>query len=146
MAQTQVTKDIAPAFIGSIWAQFPHEIQSMSCETPAGIAAGVAVSRGTDKDNQVVVGGADYLGIAVREVSIEGDTNNNLVYQQTDTVPVMRTGYVWASPVGAVTVGAPVDFDAVTGALTTGGGGTVITGATWEKAAAGGGLSVIRLA
>lgn len=149
-AQTSYTIYQGKAYAGLIYAQAPHDIVSRSVETVAGIAFGVAVTRGTDPDKQIVPAGAtDFLGITIRSLENEGAINTgNINWAQYQTAGVLREGYIWAvCPTGCVP-GDLVNYVDGTGVLDSGAAGvgeTQLDGATWETTAAAGELAVIRL-
>lgn len=137
------------AYAGSIYAIHPHEIVSRSVETVAGADFGLAVSRGTDKDNQVVIGSTDFVGITVRSLEREGAANTGQVkYSEKETAGVIRDGYIWAvCPTGCVP-GDAVNYVNATGILDSGAavvGETLLNDAYWDTTAAAGQLGVIRI-
>jgi hypothetical protein len=129
---------------GLIYAQAPHDIVSMLVETVAGIPFGVAVSRGTDPANQVVVGGADFLGVTIRSLDKEGAINTGAIqWNETEAAGVMRSGYIHALCTAGCVPGDDVFYATATGLLSTA-GDTQVSG-TWETTTAAGELGVIRL-
>jgi len=147
-AQTSYTINQAIAYAGLVYAQAPHDIVSRDVETAAGIAFGVAVSRGTDKNRQAVIGGTDYLGVTVRSLEREGDSASAIEYAQKETAAILREGYIYAvCPTGCV-AGAAVLYNNTTGVLdagSAGGGETQLNGSSWESSVAAGELGIIRL-
>lgn len=148
-AQTSYSINQPVAYAGLIYAQAPSDIISRSVETAAGIGFGVAVSRGTDKDNQAVIGGTDFLGITVRSLDREADDAAGAIeYAEKETAGILRNGYIWAvCPTGCVP-GDSVNYVNATGVLDSGtavAGETQLDGAQWDTTAAAGGLAVIRL-
>lgn len=148
-AQTSYTLNLGIALAGMIADLANSDIISRSVETTAGIDFAVAVSRGTNADRQIVLGGDDtFLGVTIRSVDIEGTSNGAIIYAKNDTAGVMRKGYVWAPcPTGCVP-GDVVNYDDATGILDSGAAGageTDIAGATWETTASAGELAVLRL-
>lgn len=134
---------------GLIFAQEPHDIISRDAGTV--IPFGVAVARGADADRQCRAGGAAaaYIGVSIRSLEREGAANTGAVeYAVTETVGILRDGYIWAvCPTGCVP-GDGVKYTQATGVLDSGaaGAGEVgLDGATWETTTAAGGLGVIRL-
>ena len=138
------------AYAGLVFSPAPKDVVSRSVETAAGAAFGIAVSRGTDKDKEVVIGGATgFLGITVRSLSTEGAINTGAIqYDETETAAVLRSGYIWAvCPTGCVP-GNSVNYVDATGVLDSGtaaAGETQLDGATWDTTAAAGELAVIRI-
>ncbi len=148
-AQTSYSIDQGKAYAGLIYALAPHNIVSRSVETIAGIGFGVAVSRGTDADSQIVVGGAAFLGIAIRSLEHEGVANSgDIKWDQNETAGVLRNGYIWAVCPSGCVPGNAVNYVRATGVLDSGAavaGETSLDGATWETTAAAGELAVIRI-
>jgi len=148
-AQVAYAISQAVAYAGLIFAQSPHDIVSRDVEGAAGIGFGVAVSRGTDKDRQAIIGGSDYLGVTVRALDREGAANSgDIEYAETEAAAIMRDGYLWAICPTGCTPGAAVLFNDTTGILdagTAGGGETQLNGSSWESTTAAGALGIIRL-
>lgn len=147
-AQTSYEQNQQIAFAGMVFAQAPRDVVSRSVETGP-VAFGVAVSRGTNKDSQAVAGGATgFLGIALRVLDMEGAANTGAVsYATSETVAILREGYVWAvCPTGCV-AGDPVKYTDATGVLDSGAAaaGETAIDAYWDSSVAAGGLAVIRL-
>jgi hypothetical protein len=70
---------------------------NMLVEPAAGIGPGLVVSRGTDVEKQVDLGGADVFGITIRWADLYGpgyDPNTGL-WKQYAPIPCIHTGYVW---------------------------------------------------
>lgn len=148
-AQTSYSIRQGKAYAGLIYAQAPHDIVSRAVETAAGIGFGVAVTRGTDPDKQIVLAAsADFLGIAIRSLEKEGGTAGDIQWNVKETAGIMRSGYIWAvCPTGCVP-GNAVNYADGTGILDSGAAGaseTQLDGATWETTASAGELAVIRI-
>lgn len=147
-AQTSYSLSQAVAVAGLIYALHPHDIDSRSAESGP-IAIGIAVSRGTDKDKQVVKGGTAFFGISARALDQEGAANTGAIaYETGETVPCLRDGYIWAVCADGCVPGNAVNYVNATGAFGAGAavaGETNLLGATWETTASAGGLAVIRL-
>lgn len=148
-AQTSYDINQPVAIEGMLFAQHPHDIDSRAVEGASGIDFGVAVSRGTDKEKQVVAGGTDFLGITVRSLEREGAANTGLVkYNENEAAAILRDGYIYAACPAGCTAGDAVKYVNATGVLDSGAAGageTQLDGATWETTAAAGELAVIRL-
>jgi hypothetical protein len=148
-AQTSYEIKQPKAYAGLIYAQAPHDIVSRLVETVAGIGFGVAVSRGTDKERQVVVGGTDFLGITIRSLDKEGAANTGAIqWNETESAGILRDGYIWATCPAGCNPGDAVKYTNATGVLDAGAaaaGETQLDGATWETVAAAGELAVIRI-
>ena len=148
-AQTSYDIRQGKAYAGLIYAQAPHDIVSRAVETAGGIAFGVAVTRGTDADKQIVpAASADFLGITIRSLEKEGGTAGAIQWNAKETAGVMRSGYIWAvCPTGCVP-GDAVNYADGTGVLDSGAAGTGSTnlvGSAWETTAVAGELAVVRL-
>ena len=148
-AQTSYDIRQDKAYAGLIYAQAPHDIVSRAVETAGGIAFGVAVTRGTDADKQIVpAASADFLGITIRSLEKEGGTAGAIQWNAKETAGVMRSGYIWAvCPTGCVP-GDAVNYADGTGVLDSGAAGigsTNLVGSTWETTAVAGELAVLRL-
>lgn len=148
-AQTSYSINQNAAYAGLIYAQAPHDIISRSVETVAGIGFGVAVSRGTDKDKQAVLGGTDFIGITVRSLDREGAANTGAIsYAETESAAIIRSGYIWAVCPTGCTPGDAVlytDADGVLDAGTAGADQTQLDDAQWDTTASAGELAVIRI-
>lgn len=144
-AQTSYEINLEVALAGNIYALSPRNIVSFAAETTTAIEFGTVVSRGTDADNQAVAGGAVPLGIVVRELAQEGAANTGAInVTNTETLAIMREGYIWAiCPAGCVP-NDQVTYDAATGVVDAG-GVTDLTGARWYTTAAAGELAVISI-
>lgn len=149
-AQLTYAINQAVAYAGLIFAQHPKDVISMSVEDAAGIDFGVAVSRGTDPERQVLPGGDDtFLGITVRDLGFEGAANTGaLKYDQNVTAAVMRNGYIWVVCPTGCNPGDAAKYNDTTGVIDSGAAGageTDIVGATFETVAAAGELAVLRI-
>ena len=147
-AQTSYSINQGVALAGQLYALAPHDIVSRKVETVAGIEFGVAVSRGTDKNTQCVLGAADFIGITVRDVAREGSASGDIKYSETETAGVLRNGYLWVTCPSGATAGAAVKCNSSTGVIdagTAGAGETQLDGAVWDTTAAAGEVGVIRL-
>ena len=148
-AQTTYSIRQGKAYAGLIYAQAPHDIVSRAVETAAGIGFGVAVTRGTDPDKQVVLAtSANFLGITIRSLEKEGGDAGAIRWNVKETAGIMRVGYIWAvCPTGCVP-GNAVKYTDGTGVLDSGAAGaseTQLNGATWETTASAGELAVVRI-
>jgi len=148
-AQTSYSIKQPKAYAGLIYAQAPHDIVSRMVETVAGIGFGVAVSRGTDKERQIVAGGTDFLGITIRSLDKEGAANTgDIQWNETEAAGILRDGYIWAVCPAGCNPGDAVKYTDATGVLDAGAaaaGETQLDGAQWETVAAAGELAVIRI-
>lgn len=148
-AQTSYSLKQSVALAGMIYALAPKDVVSRSVETAAGVGFGVAVSRGTDKENQVVIGGSDFLGFTVRDLSKEGVANSgDIKWNQNETAAIMRNGYIWINCPTGCNPGDAVKYNTTTGVIdagTAGAGEIQLDGAQWESTASAGALAVVRI-
>lgn len=148
-AQTSYTINQTKAYAGLISTQAPHDIVSRNIEGVAGIGFGVAVSRGTDKENQASIGGTDFLGITVRSLDKEGAANTGAIqWNEKEAAPILRSGYLWAVCPSGCNPGDDVIYTTLTGVLDSGtvsSGETQLEGGQWDTVASAGELAVIRL-
>jgi hypothetical protein len=112
-----------------------------NCETVAGIGFGLAVSQGA-ADRGVTLGGAAFVGISVRDVTLTSVNADK--YPRYASMSVMAKGDIWAVALNGAAIGAQVLFDAATGDLGKT-AGTAIAGSRWMTAASAGGLAIARL-
>ncbi len=148
MTQTNYSMYQGRAYAGTIHGSFPKEVLSFSVETAAGADFGIAVSRGTDKERQVVIGGASFIGITLRTLDREGDDVGAIRLDLTDTASVMRTGYanvVCPSGCDPGDVANYIDATGVIDSGTPGAGETAIAGGSWETVTAAGEIGVLRI-
>lgn len=148
-AQTSYARNIVAAYAGQLFALAPHDISSRNVETVTGVGFGVATSRGTDKDRQIIAGGDDFIGITVRDLSKEGAANSGAIqYNENETAAVMREGYIWAViPVGG-NPGDAIKYTTATGVLdvgTAGAGEIQLDDAELDSVTVAGALGLIRL-
>ena len=100
---------------------------SLLVETAAGIGPGLVVSRGT-ADNQVTLGGdATGIGITVRSIAKETESDGSVLFAQKEAVGVNRNGTMWVTLAGTGSPGAAIYYIDATGAL---GIGTAAAGQT----------------
>ncbi len=149
-AQTSYSINQRIALAGMLAAVHNHDIISRSIETAAGADFGIAVSRGTDKDKQAVIGGATgFLGITVRSLERENANDDTVKYSETETAGILREGYIYAICPAGCNPGNLVKYTDATGVLDAGVaavGETQLNGAIWDTTAAAGELAIIRLA
>ncbi len=137
--QTSYEKNIDSRLAGLIYDMGNTNIDSFAAEGEIGY--GVFVSRGSDPQTQVVLGGAASIGVSVRsphENEYPQGAYDSGSYLDTQTVGVLREGFIWAEfDVAGGAVDAAVTINAL-GQVVAAGGATVLTGvsARIEKPAA----------
>jgi len=135
---------------GLVFDVGPHNIDSRAAEGVNGVEFGVAVSRGTNKDKQVIPGGDDFFGISIRSLDREGAVNTGAIkYLEFETVGVLRSGSVRAICAAGCVPGDPVFYDVSDGRLnsvqfaeTT---NVQLDGAIWDSTTIPQGLGIILL-
>lgn len=148
-AQTSYSINQPKAYAGLVFAQAPHDIVSRDVETAGGIDFGVAVSRGTDSERQVVAGGDAFTGITIRSLDKEGAVNTGAIkWNEKETAGVIRSGYIWVVCPSGCNPGDTVKYNNATGVIDSGvagAGETTLNGAQWDTLATAGELAVIYL-
>jgi hypothetical protein len=148
-AQTSYLIKQPKAYAGLVYAQAPHDIVSRDVETVAGIGFGVAVSRGTNLERQIVAGGTTFTGITIRSLDKEGATNTGAIkWNEKEAAGILRDGYIWAVCPTGCNPGDAVKYTNATGVIDSGAAGvgeTALDGAQWDTVTAAGELAVIRL-
>ena len=127
--QTSYDKNIDSRLAGLIYDMGNTNIDSFAAEGEVGY--GIFVSRGSDPQRQVAVGGAGAIGISVKSVNEneypQGPYDSGS-YADTQTVGVMREGFIWAEfDAAGGTVDAAVTINGL-GQVVAAGGATVLTG------------------
>lgn len=149
VAQTSYEINQPVAYAGLVFANAPSDIVSRLVETAAGIEFGVATSRGTDLERQIVVGGTNFSGITVRALDREGAANTAAIrYNETESAALMRFGYIWIVIPAGGNPGDAVFYDDTTGIIdvgTAGAGETQLDGAQLDTITVAGELGVVRL-
>ena len=149
---------LAAGVPGLIVNEMRADISSnFAVETAAGIGLGKVVSRGTDEENQAVIGGAtpaDVLGITCMCADVVGpgvaDGDNEALYDQYQLIPVIHSGYVWAYlAAGTADAGSQdIWYHTGTGVLRIGTAATHarLYGATlWSSVGVGGSMALLKL-
>ena len=125
--QTNYKQYMGKAYAGMIAdVQFQNNIVSRVLES-ATIYPGLIVSRGTDKERQVVVGGAAAIGAVVRSLDAENNAANELQYAAKDTLGIMVAGVIWVELANTGSPGDAICYATATGIVSAGapGGGQV---------------------
>lgn len=132
----------------------PATIDSKSNEAAGVIDFGVAVARGaSDNTCKAITLDADkILGISVRHPIMPYAADGSVGYSRYDSVPIMKTGFIYAIPYQNVVRGDGVlSVTAQSGKLsgtTAGAPGTgrvAVPGATWETTTTAGQIGLIRI-
>lgn len=97
---------------------------SRAVETAAGIGFGLVCSRGTDKDKQIVLGGATPLGIVCRSQYYDNGAESVAQYEEAK---IIRCGFVYLNIATTANAGSALCYRTATGVVDSGapGGGEV---------------------
>lgn len=140
--QSTYSDDMPIGYVGAIADnQEECNLISRNVETEAGIGFGLYVSQGTADDGVIVGDGANFLGVTVRDQSV--DPANPDLFAEDSSARIMTKGVVWIEVDGDVSAGDPVSLGA-SGALGTG-GSVEVAGARWDTSATDGNLAILRL-
>lgn len=144
MSTVQTTYgDMPVGFAGGIANEEPRVLISRTVETEAGVGFGLAVMQGTDDKGCVIGDGSGFLGVTVRDQSVDPANPNS--FAEFDSARIMTAGVIWVANSGGVTVGDAVSLLA-SGALgAAGSGDATIANARWDTSAADGELAQLRL-
>ena len=130
-AQTSYTRIQDERIHGSLSGFNDNEIESGNAEVA--IAVGIAVTRGTNERQVIIAADADFLGLAIRDLSKEGAANTAVIdYSIEDNVSVLRSGRISLTCVSGCTAGDVVNYNDTTGIVDAGApvaGETAIGGA-----------------
>ena len=122
VVQDRYRAGIVPAVLGMVADMAGSEVDTRQCETAAGIGFGVAVSQGT-ADNGAIVGGSAFIGISVRDVTLDGapiDVNSATratvdMYPQYANMGVLNRGHIWVEAQSNVVAGQALFYDTTSG-------------------------------
>jgi hypothetical protein len=139
--QSTYLDNIPVGYLGAIANEEPRTLISRNVEDVAGIAFGLAVMQGTEDKDCVVSDGSGFLGVTVRDQSVDPAAPNS--FEELSEARIMTQGVIWIANSGGVNAGDPVEALAA-GALGTSTGGNVAN-ARWDTTAADGELAQLRL-
>lgn len=140
-------------YAGQIVDTNPSTIESKINDQALAIDFGVAVARSAADDTckAPTADGDKIIGITVRHAIRPADSSGNVTYAQKDAVPILRSGYVYATAYENATRGdGVISVTAQNGKLgsTTGGaagaGRVAVPGALWETTTTAGQIGIIR--
>ncbi len=140
--QSTYADTISAGYAGAIVNEEPRVLISRTVEDAAGIAFGLAVMQGTEDKGCVVGDGSAFLGVTVRDQSVEDGSAD--AFAQYEDARIMTKGVIWVANSGGVSAGDPVVILA-DGALGTG-SSPLVVGARWDTTASDGELAQLRLA
>jgi hypothetical protein len=139
--QSTYLDDIPVGYAGAIANEEPCTLISRNVEDSGGLAFGLAVMQGTEDKGCVVGDGSDFLGVTVRDQSVDPADPDAFEYQSE--ARIMTEGVIWVANSGGVAAGDPV-VALADGALGTG-SSPIVANARWDTTAADGVLAQLRL-
>ncbi len=140
--QTTYADGISAGYKGALVNQEPQTLISRTVEDSGGIDFGLAVMQGTEDKECVVADGSAFLGVTVRDQSVEASSPDTFEYQAE--ARIMTKGVIWVANSGGVSAGNPV-VTLADGALGTG-STPLVERARWDTSADDGELAQLRLA
>jgi len=141
-------------YAGQIVDTNPATIESKTNEAATAIDFGAAVARGAADDTckAPAADGDKIIGISARHAIRPADSSGNVTYAQKDSVPILRSGYVYATAYENATRGdGVISVTAQSGKLgsTTGGaagaGRVAVPNAIWETTTTAGQIGIVRI-
>ena len=139
--QSTYADNIAAGYKGAIVNEEPRTLISRTVEDSGGIDFGLAVMQGSNDKGCVVCDATDFLGVTVRDQSVEASDPDTFEYQSE--ARIMTMGVIWIANSGGVAAGDPV-VALADGALGTG-SSPIVMNARWETTAVDGALAQLRL-
>lgn len=142
-------------YAGEIVDTNPVISQSLINDQTIAVDFGVAVARSAaDGTCKAPTADADkIIGISIRHAIRPADSSNNVTYAQSDAVPILKDGFIYATAYENTTRGdGVISVTAQNGKLgsTTGGaagaGRVAVPGATWETSTTAGQIGIVRIA
>ncbi len=143
-----------PGYPGMIADLNIPTIESKTNDLTVGIDFGRAVARSA-ADNTCKAPAADadkIIGISVRYAIRPANSSGVVLYNQYDTVPILKEGYIWVLAAEPVTRGDAVlsltAGNGTLGGVTGGAAGTgrvAVPNAVWETTTASGALGMVRI-
>lgn len=123
IVQTSYRPLMAPGLEGMISDMTGYETGTRITATTAGIAFGRAVSAHATLPGRCVLGGPNFIGVSVRDITLVGspidplsETPNPLdAYGIYSNLAFLSRGHIWLKPQDIVNAGEPVYYDEVSG-------------------------------
>jgi len=140
--QSTYADTITAGYAGGLVNQEPKVLISRTVEDSGGIDFGLAVMQGTNDKGCVVSDASDFLGVTVRDQSVEASDPDT--FEFLAEARIITKGVIWVANSGGVAAGDPVTYLA-DGALGTG-SSPLVEGARWDTTATTGELAQLRLA
>ena len=139
--QSDYADNVAVGYLGAIANQEPRNLISRNVEDSGGIDFALAVMQGSEDKGCVVGDGTDFLGVTVRDQSVEANDPDTFEFQSS--ARIMTEGVIWVENSGGVNAGDPV-VALADGRLGTG-SSPVVENARWDTTALDGVLAQLRL-
>jgi hypothetical protein len=139
--QSTYADNIPVGYAGGLANEEPKTLISRSVEDSGGIDFGLAVMQGSDDKGCVVGDASDFLGVTVRDQSVDPSDPDTFEYQSE--ARIMTEGVIWVANSGGVSAGDPV-VALADGALGTG-TSPIVANARWDTSADDGELAQLRL-
>ncbi len=98
--QTTYADNIAAGYLGAIVNEESRNLISRNVEDSGGIAFGLAVMQGVEDKGCVVGDGSDFLGVTVRDQSVEATDPDTFEFQSN--ARIMTEGVIWVANFGGV--------------------------------------------
>jgi hypothetical protein len=141
IVQTTYRPQLAPGAEGLIVDETSSSVNTLQVETAAGIGFGRAVSQGTG-DTGCILGGSAFLGITVRDVTLDRLPIDPLAavgtllavdtYAQRQNAAVMSRGHIWVKAGGGgdtgVKAGDALFYDTTSGTFSNSASGSAASG------------------
>lgn len=140
--QSTYADNIPVGYKGGLVNEEPKTLISRNVEDSGGLDFGLAVMQGTEDKGCVVSDGSDFLGVTVRDQSVDPSDPNTFEYNTE--ARIITEGVVWVAVSGAVNAGDIV-VALADGALGTDSSSDVVSNARWDTSAADGELAQLRL-
>jgi hypothetical protein len=139
--QSTYADNIAAGYVGGLVNEEPKTLISRSVEDSGGLDFGLAVMQGSEDKGCVVCDGSDFLGVTVRDQSVDPASPDTFEYQSE--ARIMTEGVIWVANSGGVSAGDPV-VALADGALGTS-SSPIVANARWDTTADDGELAQLRL-
>lgn len=139
--QSTYADTIPVGYAGGLANEEPKTLISRNVEDSGGLAFGLAVMQGTEDKGCVVCDGSDFLGVTVRDQSVDPSDPN--AFEYNTEARIITEGVIWVANSGGVSAGDPV-VALADGALGTS-SSPLVSNARWDTTAADGELAQLRL-
>jgi hypothetical protein len=139
--QTSYSETVDQAVAGQIGNMVSSVLVSRTVEDAAGVAFGLPVAQGSEDEGVIAYAGADFVGITVRERSVDPSAPNK--FAQYDNARVLRKGAIWVTASKAVDAGDNVYLTDAGAYTNVEGSNFQIPGARWDTSTSGAALALV---